>query len=223
MKITQKPLKINFTKGRTHKPIAIVIHLMDGSLSGTEAWFNNPKSQASTHYGVGKKGEIVQWVAEEDTAWANGRIDKPTWKLINARVSPNNYTISIEHEGRSGHIWTDAQYEADAFLVQKICEKWGIPVDADHIILHSEIFAKKPNCAGKGFSKERLLSMLAPQVKKNTLVKGDKSPSVYWVDNNSVRHAIKTWEYYLEYFGGGITTYAQKQVDALKEGKPFKT
>lgn len=222
MNITQKLLPINYTKGRTHRPIAVVLHLMDGSLLGTDAWFRNPKAQASTHYGIGKKGEIVQWVKEEDTAWANGRIDKPTWKLINTKVSPNNYTISIEHEGRSGHVWTDAQYESDAFLVQLICERWGIPVDADHIILHSEIFSKKPNCAGKGFSKDRLLSMLAPQIERNTLIKGDKSPSVYWVDNNAIRHGIKSWEYYLEYFGGGIKTYPQKQVDALKEGKAFK-
>jgi len=34
----------NFQAGRSsgHKPEAIVIHIMDGTLAGTDGWFNNP-------------------------------------------------------------------------------------------------------------------------------------------------------------------------------------
>jgi hypothetical protein len=56
----------NFTAGRKGlKPVAIVIHIMEGTLNGTESWFNTPSSQVSSHYGIGKSGEVRQWVKEE--------------------------------------------------------------------------------------------------------------------------------------------------------------
>jgi N-acetyl-anhydromuramyl-L-alanine amidase AmpD len=41
---------------------------MDGTLAGTDAWFTNPASQVSAQYGIGKNGEVHQYVKEEDTA-----------------------------------------------------------------------------------------------------------------------------------------------------------
>ena len=67
MPVLKKLITINFTKGRSgQKPRAIVLHLMGGTLKGTDSWFRNPVAQASTHYGVGKKGEIYQWVLKAD-------------------------------------------------------------------------------------------------------------------------------------------------------------
>ena len=142
MNIQKRLIPVNFTKGRAgHKPVAIVLHLMDGYLSGTDSWFRNPAAQASTHYGVGKDGTVYQWVEESDTAWGNGRVLNPTWKLIDPKVNPNLTTISIEHEGFSGADWTEAQYLADVELIMTIAGRNNIPLDADHIIIHSEIYS----------------------------------------------------------------------------------
>ena len=99
MNILKRPVR-NFTKGRNgYRPIAIVMHIAEGTMPGAHAWFNNPSSKASSHYMIGKTGVIWQFVEESDTAWCNGAINKPTWKLLKPNVNPNLYTISIEHEG----------------------------------------------------------------------------------------------------------------------------
>lgn len=208
------------------KPVAIVLHLMDGTLSGTDSWFHNPSSEASTHYGVGVDGEVYQWVDETDEAWGNGRVDHPTWKLIQAQ-NPNFYTVSIEHEGVSGHVWTDAQYAADAELIKQIAARWGIPLDRDHVIGHNEIYSLKPDCPGKGLDFGKLMGMLVqapPQavpVQPCSVVKGDASPACYWVDGEKRLHLIPNWAFYEEYFGSAIQTLSQSAVDGLAKGKSF--
>ncbi len=137
----------NFTKGRNgYTPEIIVLHVMAGSLTGTDSWFANPKSQVSTHYGIGLNGEVHQYVLEEDTAWGNGRVSNPTYSLYKPNVNPNSYTISIEHEGQDLSKGTPAMIEASAKLVQEICDRYDIPVDREHVIGHYQIFSQKPNC-----------------------------------------------------------------------------
>jgi len=153
MGASQKIFKLspNFWSGRKgYKPEAIVIHIMDGTLVGTDAWFANSESQVSAHFGIGKNGEVHQYVKEEDTAWHAGRIDNPNWKFIKPNnVNPNLYTIGIEHEGRSDDVWTGAMKQASAELIREVCERWDIPIDRAHIIGHYQIFSKKPNCPAK--------------------------------------------------------------------------
>jgi len=146
MNIIQK-ISPNFWAGRKgYKPEAIVIHIMDGTLSGTDSWFTNSLSQVSAHYGIGKNGEVHQYVKEEDISWHAGRIDTPIWKLIKLNVNPNLYTIGIEHEGKSDDIWTEEMKQASSMMIREICQRWQIPIDRDHIVGHFEIFSKKPNC-----------------------------------------------------------------------------
>lgn len=156
LKIIPKFIDVNFKSGRTsplgvkYSPIAVVVHIMDGSLLGTDEWFRNTKASASTHYGVGNKGDVFQWVKEEDQAWHAGRVDRPLWKKIIPGVNPNLYTIGIEHEGRPlvNDVWPEAQKQASAELIADICKRYNLPIDRDHVIGHYEIFAGKPNCPG---------------------------------------------------------------------------
>lgn len=137
----------NFWRGREgHKPELIVIHIMAGTLKGTDAWFNNPKSQVSAHYGIGKNGEVHQYVKEEDSAWHAGVVSNPSARLINPAVNPNLYTIGIEHEGSENDEWTDDMITESFALIYQICIRWQIPIDRDHIIGHYQITSKKPNC-----------------------------------------------------------------------------
>ena len=146
MNIIQKKSP-NFWVGRKgYRPEGVVIHIMDGTLVGTDSWFANPASLVSAHYGIGRTGEVHQYVKEEDTAWHAGRVDAPAWKLIKPNINPNLYTVGIEHEGKPDDVWTDAMKQSSADLIREICKRWQIPIDRTHIVGHFEIFSKKPNC-----------------------------------------------------------------------------
>lgn len=141
----------NFSRGRAgHRPEAIVIHIMDGSLTGTDAWFNDPRSHVSAHYGVGKAGQVHQYVKETDSAHHAGTIVRPTWPLLKQRTNPNFYTLGIEHEGFGGRgqSWPVQMMQASLTLVRDLAERWAIPLDDRHIIPHRAIRASKPHCPG---------------------------------------------------------------------------
>jgi N-acetylmuramoyl-L-alanine amidase len=154
----------NFTTGRiNYKPIAIVIHIMEGSLSGTDSWFASTISNVSAHYGVGVNGDIHQYVKETDSAWHAGRINAPSWSLIKSGgnglfVNPNFYTIGIEHEGSDQTDWTDATYQSSSALIADISRRWNIPLDRDHIIGHHQIYSLK-TCPGFKVDLNKLISL----------------------------------------------------------------
>jgi len=141
----------NFRKGRPqgHVPLAIVIHIMEGSLQGTDAWFRNPKAAVSAHYGVGKTGTIHQYVEESDTAFHAGKAADPKAQLVKDRpgVNPNYYTVGIEHEGFADTDWTDAMYAASSTLIRDIADRWAIPLERACVLAHREIRATK-TCPG---------------------------------------------------------------------------
>lgn len=146
MNIIQK-LTQNFWKGRNgQKPEAIVVHVMDGNLVGTDSWFANPASEASSHYGLNQFGEVHQYVQEEDTAWHAGVVLNPQWSLLKMGINPNYYTIGIEHEGNATSVWSAVMKSASVELIREISRRWNIPIDREHIIGHYQISSKKPNC-----------------------------------------------------------------------------
>lgn len=154
----------NFSSGRKiYRPEAIVIHIMEGSLSGTDSWFRNPLSKVSAHYGIGKTGDVHQYVKETDTAWHAGRVNAPSWQLIKASsnghyINPNFYTIGIEHEGNENSDWTEEMYISSSEMIKSICNKWNIPIDRNHIIGHHEIYSLK-TCPGTKVNINKLIAM----------------------------------------------------------------
>lgn len=153
------------TKGRrSYQVIAIVDHIMEGSLEGTAAWFNNKDSGASAHFGIGKKGEIHQYVSLNDVAWHAGKVNNPSWSLLISGLNPNYYTIGIEHEGFSGNPMPEAQFQATLALHKMLIEEFHLEISEDTIIGHYRIDSlNKGNCPGEGFPWARLLSELKEQ------------------------------------------------------------
>lgn len=159
----------NHYNGRSGQSIvAIVDHIMVGTMESTRGWFNNPASEVSSTFGVAKDGRIHQYVALENGAWANGiteAVDVSIDWLVNAvrtGVNPNNLTVSIEHEGSSGDVMPEAQYQASLALHRWLIDTYNIPVDRKHIIGHYQIMSRtKANCPGKGFPWARLMKDLA--------------------------------------------------------------
>jgi len=145
-----------------YRPIAIVMHIAEGSLAACDHWFNSPNNQnSSSHYCVGKRGEIHQYVKEDDAAWCNGPVNRPTWPFLIPGVNPNLYTISIEHEGYSGQPWTEEMFQADIWLIRQIAQRWQIPFDPDHIIGHYRIDSvNRARCPGTGLPWDRLFAEL---------------------------------------------------------------
>ena len=154
----------NFAAGRkTYTPIAIVIHIMEGSMAATDSWFGSTVSQVSSHYGIGINGDIHQYVQEADTAWHAGRVNAPTWALIKpagngSYINPNYYTVGIEHEGDETTEWSDATYTSSSSMISEIAKRWNIPIDRQHIVGHHEIYSLKA-CPGTKVDFEKLIAM----------------------------------------------------------------
>jgi N-acetyl-anhydromuramyl-L-alanine amidase AmpD len=115
----------------------IIIHITDGgaNINGTISWFRNPVREGrpvevSAHYIVGRDGEVVQMVRENDVAWHAG--------------SANGESIGIEHNarapgrGKDALYPTAAQYCSSAALVRWLCARYGVPLDRVHILGHAE-------------------------------------------------------------------------------------
>lgn len=155
----------NFRRGRglaNRKPLGIVIHVMDGTLKGTDSWFNDPQARVSAHYGIGVNGEVHQYVSEDDTAFHAGTVVNPTAPLVLGlpNVNPNFYTIGIEHEGKGENPWTDPQKNTSAELVTQIAARHAIPLDAQHVFAHHEVRASKP-CPGSLEKAAQILRLAA--------------------------------------------------------------
>ncbi|HYN36715.1 MAG TPA: peptidoglycan recognition family protein, partial [Actinomycetota bacterium] len=122
--------------GRT--PIGIVLHTTDGTFEAAAAWFDTPESGVSSHYLVGLDGRIAAFVDEGDTAFHCGRAFEPTTAL-GREENPSLVTIGIEFEDAGDPLGVkrpEAQYRAGAALVREISERWGIPLDRDHVVGH---------------------------------------------------------------------------------------
>ena len=142
----------NFERGRGgREPILIVLHTTVGTWSGAIDWFGRPESRVSAHYLVALDGRVAQFVEEADTARHAGNVMDPTSALVaELGGNPNLYSIGIEFEdgGRpQGAVRPSAQYDSGAYLVASAASRWGIPIDARHVIGHREITTAK-ECPG---------------------------------------------------------------------------
>jgi len=114
----------------------IVIHVAQGSYSGTINWFQDPRANASAHYVVSRKGRVAQCVRNEDIAWHAGH-----WRT-------NTKSIGIEHAGYISNrkSFTRRMYRSSARLSAYLSRRFNIPVDRRHIIGHNQV----PGCPGPG-------------------------------------------------------------------------
>jgi len=126
----------------------IVVHVAEGSYSGTIGWFNNANAGVSAHYVVGRRGKVGQCVRDKNIAYHSG-----DWWY-------NQHSIGIEHAGYGDNrrTWTDAMYHASARLSAYVSRKYNVPVDKDHIVRHRKVSAT--SCPGDYFEMERYLRLI---------------------------------------------------------------
>lgn len=125
------PAHINNYSKNIYSKTGITMHWIVGTLASAGVTFQNPSRQASAHYGIGKNGEIHQFVEDKYTAFHAG-------------VSKYNQShLAIEHEGGqlvSGQRVkpSTACHAASAKLVAWLCKTYNIPCNRKNIIKHSE-------------------------------------------------------------------------------------
>lgn len=120
----------NYTAGRSgHNPdwtnadpnTWITLHTMVGWMQGTINAFLSAARQASSTYGVGLDGTIVQFVKESDAPWTNG-----TMQGVGSNL--DSITIECEDGGNFNGPRTPEMYEALAQLVADIHRRHAIPL-----------------------------------------------------------------------------------------------
>ncbi|MFI8850743.1 N-acetylmuramoyl-L-alanine amidase [Streptomyces sp. NPDC053499] len=111
---TWRPIPTNYTDGGQSSVRGVVVHIMAGTLSGTDSWFRNSRARASSHFGAGKGGELYQWVDTSDRAWA--------------QAAGNSSWLSVENEGRGGDRLTDDQLDANARVLAWAHDRYGVPL-----------------------------------------------------------------------------------------------
>jgi len=94
----------------------LVLHIQQGTEAGSEAWFKNPKSQASSHFLNPKTGGLRQLIDTKDRAWAE--------------ADGNAHWVSIENEGYAGDKLTATQLENAAHLLAWLHTEYAVPLQS---------------------------------------------------------------------------------------------
>jgi hypothetical protein len=108
----------------------IVIHDTESSYDAAISTFEQAGGAAAHYVMRSSDGAVTQMVPTKDLAFHAGN------------YSTNMHSIGIEHEGYAAHgaTWyTEAQYEATAELVKYLADRFGIPLDRQHIVGHDNV------------------------------------------------------------------------------------
>jgi len=108
----------------------IVVHDTEVAYDPTIAEFQNPLAYVSAHYVTrSSDGLITQMVPTHDVAWQAGN-----WWI-------NTHSVGIENEGFAldASYFTNRLYHSLARLTRYTAERYGIPLDREHIIGHDQV------------------------------------------------------------------------------------
>lgn len=104
----------------------IVIHGDAGKTdAGTISWIQNPISEVSYHYLIGRDGKVYQFVEDPRKAWHAGESE---WDGV-IGVNPISIGVCFANDGTGTEPYTKDQYPAGAKLVATLCRKHRIPCD----------------------------------------------------------------------------------------------
>ncbi len=187
-----------------HKPLFICWHIADGTYNGTISWETNPASKVSSHFVLGKNGEVAQMVELDRAAWTQGDIKKPSlpYAKQHPELNPNLYCVSIECEG----FWKDTKgkltdkaldsaVELTKHIVAEVKRIYGvtIPIDREHIIGHYQINSvTRSHCPGELFPFDELIARARgeqpPKAESNNPVQNKNLP--YTVQVGSFKNNV---------------------------------
>lgn len=128
----------------------IVVHVTQGSYRSAVKVFQDPAHGAAAHYVVRRDGHVTQMIRELDVAFHAGN---RAW---------NERSVGVEHEGfvDRPQDFTAEMYGASARLAAAICERYGIPVDREHIVGHVEVPGTDHTDPGRHWDWDRYLKLV---------------------------------------------------------------
>ena len=92
----------------------VVLHIAEGGYEGTISWCKNPASGVSCHFVVAADGRIAQLADTDVTVWT--------------QIAGNGHWISVENEGFTPNALSDAQVRANARILAKAHQVYGVPL-----------------------------------------------------------------------------------------------
>lgn len=128
-------LSPNHSSRQGNKIEYVVLHSTAGGYAGSVAWLCNPASNASVHYVIGRDGKIACLVDEARAAW-HVRQEVGNWNLT---------SIGIELvDDRMTENWmTEVQYDKLVTLCSQIVQRYQIPLDSGHFLMHKTLDPKR--------------------------------------------------------------------------------
>jgi N-acetyl-anhydromuramyl-L-alanine amidase AmpD len=122
--------------------------------AGIARWFARPDAEVSSHYVIGKGGEVVQCVLDEKRAWHAGP------SHMDERTHVNNFSIGIElvNDETGLDAFTEAQYASLITLTADLMYRYNIPLN--HIVGHRDVtdFPKERQDPADNFDWVRLFN-----------------------------------------------------------------
>lgn len=100
--------------------------------------------QVSAHALIDRQGSVTQFVDLRQRAWHAGR------SCFGGREACNDYSIGIELEGADEIPYTDAQYQALAWVAARIMSAWP-DITTDRIVGHCDIAPGRKTDPGPAF------------------------------------------------------------------------
>lgn len=136
--IKETNLNFNSLSERSYTDMIVIHHTgspdMDASAEQIHGW----------HLGNGWAGIGYHYVIRKDGAIERGR---PEWAIGSHAFGENSHTIGIHLSGDFENAEPTAeQLDRCGALVADICDRYGIPIDRDHIVGHGELMAT--SCPG---------------------------------------------------------------------------
>lgn len=134
--------RLTYYKG-VNRPVAVVLHRMQGFYSTARQWALSGHYGASWHYSIDHDGSIMQHLSHYDGGFHAGiSADNPppTWSLWRGdSENVNHYTIGIEMAGFANEPHTPEQLAALKWLCKFVAKEAGIPYDREHFPPHADI------------------------------------------------------------------------------------
>ncbi|QKW09336.1 N-acetylmuramoyl-L-alanine amidase [Streptomyces sp. NA04227] len=136
----------------------VVVHVTQGSYRSTVKVFRDPSHRAATHYVVRGDGHVTQMIRELDVAFHTGNREY------------NERSVGIEHVGwvDRPESFTDAMYRSSARLTARICARYDLPVDREHIVGHVEVPGTDHTDPGRFWDWDRYLRLVRDAHKAQT-------------------------------------------------------
>ena len=139
--------------GRSGKrPLAIVLHIQEGTTMGSLNWWASGNADASSTVMVQRDGGLLRVIPEADGPWTNGDANKPSAKgqALITRSGGGNLnlvTLSIEMEGYSGERLAEGPLVTICWQVTEWMARYGLTLD--DVYRHADINSvTRGNCPG---------------------------------------------------------------------------